>query len=298
MAKGKREPRRAAGSPRQGRPRAASAGAAAGGHLLPAEGALLLSYLPIHQQEKLVHLAGCPACQRLLLTLFEAPPAPEPRPAARAEVEQLNRLAAALDEAAARMEAQGDAAEEAVAALLATAPGRRRARIRKEPRFHTLAVACRLLHHSVYAPPTAPEEEEGFAILALLALEAMEHDEASDLIVGEVTARAWGLVARARWSREDWTGVRRALDYAEAALVEQGYLVRHLGFRPALRTLRLLERRFEEAYVTAAHALGLLLEPLLAQIPGSPATAAEEPSSNDGGAAGPLRSRPADDMEN
>jgi hypothetical protein len=226
-------------------------------HLRRAEAELLLAHLSRRLQERLVHATGCAACQALLRALLR--PAAAPRRGDGEEAAATRHIAAALN-AAARLEAGngGDADGVAAAALLATPRGTHARRIRHEARFRTPGVAGHLLARAHAA--ASPRRAETCALLAVRVVEAIDRAEAPARVLGELAAQAWGVVARARWRRNDPIAVREALEHAERALVAAGWPDAHRGFRPALRGLRLVERRLADAAAAAAHALHQLLE--------------------------------------
>ena len=229
-------------------------------HLRSADAEVLLAYLSERQRARLAHLlAGCVRCQTLVKTLLQPPVSAAPRRTADEQADELYRAADFLHASARQLEADADRAEAAVEDLLAAPARERRRRIRSEVRFQSLTVACRLLHRAFAAGIVAPAKVERLALLALAVLARLDPEAVPSLAIGEMTADCWALVARARWEREDWPGVRAALDAAEAAMVEHGSLAPWPEFRAAVRALRVVERRLAEAVAAGAHTLHMLL---------------------------------------
>jgi hypothetical protein len=228
----------------------------------PAGFSRIFSYLPVREHPAMLHVLGCRRCAGEGAAWLIAPVLVERAgvPAGPVYAEALARAEAALAEAAERLAGDRTAAEEAVATLLATPPGQRARRMRREARLRTLPVAALVIDHAE-AAAEQPFEAEGLALLAVSILERLTPEEAPGLAVGELKVRAWALVARARWQRRQWQGVREALERAEEAMVLEGEVTRRVGFRRALARMRLLERRMEWLLAETERALALLLGP-------------------------------------
>jgi hypothetical protein len=235
-------------------------------HLRPDEADALLAYLPARGREMLAHWTGCTACQSALRGHLGVGPAPAPAaaPTKRERIEAFELVTAAARDAGRRLDEDFERADAAAAALLATPPGRRRGRVRAEARFQTLGVACRLIHRSLLAE--TPREAETCARLVIAVVDALDPGDVMGLAAGETKARAWALVAHARWRRWDVPATLRALDEAERALVEDGTLVDRAPSRRALRLLRLVERHLLQAAAAAGQALDQLLGSLWRQL--------------------------------
>lgn len=236
-------------------------------HLASTDAVRLLAFLPTRERALLDHLLACPACRQHVQEILAAapgPPAPEP-PLDPEYAEAVERVRAGIDEAAERLETERLHAEAAVAGLLATAPGKRRKRIRSEARLRTLPVAHLLIDRALAVASSNPAEAEHLALLGLFTLGRLDPDEAPGLAMAEVKVRGWAVVGRSCWQRGDWRAAREALECAEEVMVTEAYLSRRVGFRRSLAALRLVERRVEEAHALAGRAVDVLLAPLLGE---------------------------------
>ena len=270
--------------------------AASDRHLEPDEAEVLLAYLPARGQEWLAHWAGCSACQEALRLHFAArTAAPAAVPAKRERIEALEMVTAAVQDAGRRLDEELEQADAHAAALLATPAARRRGRIRAEARFRTLGVACRLIHRGLFAE--SPKGAESSARLAIAVVAALDPGDVMSLAAGETKAKAWALIANARWQRGDVAATLRALDEAERALVEDGALRDHRAFRRATRLLRLVERHLGNAVVAAGGAVGQLLGSLWSQLP-EDAPPTEDGSTRPAAARGAGTPGRGEDLEN
>ena len=168
-------------------------------------------------------------------------------------------LAAARAEAAARLAAERQAADAAVAQLLALSPDERRPRIRDDARFRTVAVAALFLERSFAVATDDPDLGGELALLAVEVLGQVDRECEPPRFVAELEAWAWGLAAYACWVAARWSAAIEALQQAETRLAGAGHDT------PAL-DLRRPPRPFRETAREAAARLGRLTHAVLALI--------------------------------
>jgi hypothetical protein len=189
------------------------------------------------------------------------------------------RLAAAREEAVARVAGERQEAEGAVAELLALPHEERRPAIRQDPRFRTVPVAWLLLERSSAAGAATAQEAEDLVLLGIFTLGQIGHEHAPATLLAELKARAWALMAKGSWARGDWPATREALERADEALRGVGYVARAPGIRRAVAAARLTERAVEQLFWLTQTAVQLLLQALLGE---RPAAAAPETSNDKG----------------
>ena len=168
-------------------------------------------------------------------------------------------LASTRAEAVARLAAERQAADAAVAQLLALPSEERRRRIQDEARFGTVAVAAFLLERSLPAADQDADLGEELALLAVEVLDRLDPEREGPRLLAELEAWAWGLVAYACWRAQRWEAAREALQQAEARLAGAGHPTPVPGFRgtPVL---------FWETDREAAVRLGRLTQAVLALV--------------------------------
>jgi hypothetical protein len=195
-------------------------------------------------------------------------------------------LAAGLEEAIERVTAERQAAEGLLAELLATPTEVRAARIGAEARFRTLAVAYLLFERSLAVSEADTAEAEHLALLGIFLLSRLDFEEAPQLLVHELKARGWALVANACFQAGDWASARMAIERADSALAEAGYVVHRPGIRRLVAKIRVSERHAEELFELVARAVNLLLRALVGDLPRPLLGEAAEPT-------GPPKRHPA-----
>ncbi len=243
-------------------------------HLTPGAAFRLVAALPLADRPALVHALGCAECGRLVEEIVAGPPrsawrgVPRIRPVDR---QLWAELAPELETAARRLAGERKAAERLVTGLLAAPHAERAARIRKDGRLRTLAVALLLLQGSLEAGAGAPEDAADRALLALTVLERLKPGEASGVLVTELQARAWALVAHACRRQGSWPGMREALESAVTALRRAGYAVQVGRPRAVLAAVRDTEQRLEAVRPADEAAVAFLLRALLGEEPEPPA---------------------------
>ncbi len=244
-------------------------------HLTPGSAFRLVAALPLSDRPALVHALGCAECGRLVEEVVAGPPrsawrgVPRIRPVDR---RLWAELAPELETTARRLAGERKAAERLVAGLLLATPhAERAARIRKDGRLRTLAVALVLLRGSLAAGAGAPEDAADRALLALTVLERLKPGQASGALVTELQARAWALVAHAFHRQGSWPGMREALESAVTALRRAGYAVQGGRPRALLAAVRDAEQRLEAVRPADEAAVGFLLRALLGEAPVPPA---------------------------
>lgn len=140
-------------------------------------------------------------------------------------------LAATRAEAVARLAAERQAADLAVAELLALPPAERRRRIRDEARFGTVAVAALFLEWSLPAADVAAGLGEELALLAVEVLGQVDRERERPRLVAELEGWALGLVAYACWLTQRWDAAGDALQRAKECLAGAGHDTPVLDFR-------------------------------------------------------------------
>jgi hypothetical protein len=274
--------------------------AAEPGHLGPLEIRRLLGYLPMREQVFLFHVTECPICRTAVQQAL-APPAgaPTPAPSKGADYSEIwTGLAAGLEETIERVAGERQVAEAVLAELLAIPADQRAGRIRREARFRSLSVAYLLFERSLAASATSTEEAEALAVLGIFLLGQLDSEQAPQLLVHELKARGWALVAYAEYLAGDWAAVREAIEHADEALAEAGYLVECPGIRRLVAKIRLSERQAGELFELVAQAVHLLLRALVGEAPWP--LPSEAPASDAGGEATPGEPSPKllDEKEN
>ena len=139
-------------------------------------------------------------------------------------------LAATRAEAVARLAAERQAADLAVAELLALPPAERRRHIRDEARFRTVAVAALFLEWSLPAADVAAGLGEELALLAVEVLGQVDRERERPRLVAELEGWALGLVAYACWLTQRWDAAGDALQRAKECLAGAGHDTPALGF--------------------------------------------------------------------
>lgn len=192
------------------------------------------------ERRLVAHLLVCSSCRKRLRQLLTASPAPAAaprRPPAQEADEQ---------EDAARLTAE----------LLAQSAGRREILVRNSSRFHSLAVAERLIAAAADRTGDA-REREPLGRLALTVLEKVDSSFYGERRVADLAGRAWTAIGRAQRTAGDLADADRAL--AEAARHLSGTIdvaaeAEHLY---ALAVLRKDQRHFAEAEELLARAAAL-----------------------------------------
>jgi hypothetical protein len=269
-------------------------------HLGPAEVRRLLGYLPLREQVFLFHVTECSLCQSTVRRLL-VPPAEMARGfgAEAADYSEIwAGLAAGLDEMIERVTAERQAAEALLAELLAIPSGERPARIRREARYRSLSVAYLLFEASLAASATNAEEAENLALLGIFLLGQLDREQTPQLLVHELTARGWALVANACYLSGDWAAVREAIEQADEALAEAGYLVARPGIRRLVAQIRLSERQAGELFELVARAVNLLVRALVGEAPRPLLTDTPTAGATGEAAPGEQPPKPHDEKEN
>ncbi len=239
------------------------------GHLLAGEIRRLASYLLRQELASLLHALGCEACRDSARRLLAPPEPPQPSSSGRARSFDYSGIWEALEagraEAVERVAAERWAAGPAIEELLELPPREREARIREEARFRTLPVAARLFERSLAVSADDLGAAESLARLGTFLLDRLDPGREPRLLVHELRARGWALVAQACFLSGDWRAVREAIENADQALFEAGFVVKRAGIRRLVAAIRLSERQAEEVFELVGRAIKLLLRALLGE---------------------------------
>jgi tetratricopeptide (TPR) repeat protein len=188
------------------------------------------------------HLLACETCRQRLRDLLVASSGEPPPPPRRPHVPEADE-----QEEAAALTAQ----------ILAQPPARREVLVKNSPRFHSLAVAERLIVAAAEARYGEAREMAPLGQLALAVLEKVDSAFYGERRVADLAGRAWTTVGRGRRIVNDLAGAECALAEAARHLAGTTDPVAEAAYLHSLAALRKDQRRFVEADELLARAAAL-----------------------------------------